>query len=108
MGSKLVKFSVQSFPKARMIGKGVLVKSDVGLDDRTIQDLWKRMANDGSLDFLLNLPDRSTQNNDTVGWMGDFQPGDEAYIYLAGVLVNQNTPVPEAIPSPISLREQAF
>ena len=95
MGTKLVKFLVKTFPKARVIGKSVIQKLDVGIDDRTIQDLWERMEKDGSLDFLLSLPNRTTQNYDTVGWMWDWQPGDDQYTYLAGILVEPNTPVPE-------------
>ena len=95
MGSKLVKFLVRTFPKTRVIGKSVIQKIDVGIDDRTIQDLWEGMTKDGSLDFLLNLPNKITQNRDTVGWEGDFQLGDDQYTYLAGVLVEPNAPVPE-------------
>jgi len=93
MGSELVRFSVQSFAKARVLGKSVRVKVDVGLGDRTIEDLWASMANDGSLDTLLALPERLAQTPDIVGWMGDFQPGDDAYTYLAGVLVQPDTTV---------------
>ena len=87
MGSKLVKFYVLPSMTARVIGKIILLQIDIGLDDHAIEDLWASMASDGSLDFLLNLPDRFTQTPDSVGWMGDFQPGDENYSYLAGVLV---------------------
>jgi predicted transcriptional regulator YdeE len=95
MGSKLVKFEVKPFTKARVIGKSVIVKLDAGINDASIQDLWEKMADDGSLDFLFDLPDRITKDPDTVGWMGDFQPGDKEYTYLAGVLVKHNTPVPD-------------
>ncbi|WP_066498276.1 hypothetical protein [Abyssisolibacter fermentans] len=95
MGSKLVKFDILTFAKARVIGKKVVQKLDIGIDDSTIQDLWAGMTDDGSLDFLFTLPERSTKTPDRVGWMGDFKPGDEEYTYLAGVLVNHNTPVPE-------------
>jgi hypothetical protein len=95
MGSKLVKFYVLPSMTARVIGKIILLKIDIGLDDHSIEDLWASMVKDGSLDFLLNLPDRFTQTTDSVGWMGDFQPGDKNYSYLAGVLVQPDTPVPD-------------
>ncbi len=94
MGAKLIKFSVQPFSKARVIGKGVTQKLDVGLEDRTIQDLWEQMERDGSLEFLAALP-KITPPKDTVGWMGDFQPGDDQYTYLAGILAAADTPAPE-------------
>ena len=95
MGAKLVRFQVVRFPKTRVLGKSVIHKVDVGIDDRTIQDLWESMAHDGSLDFLLHLPGRVGQDDDTVGWMGDFEPGADHYTYLAGILVEPTAPVPE-------------
>lgn len=90
MGSRVVNFQVVSFMPARVIGKCVTVKMDVGIDDRTIQDVWERMANDGSMDVLYVL----NPSRDTVGWMGDFTPGADHYTYLAGVLVTPGTPAP--------------
>jgi predicted transcriptional regulator YdeE len=95
MGTKLVKFSVESFPKTRVIGKSVAVKIDIELEDRTIETLWESMMQDGSLNLLTSLPERTTQDPDTVGWMGDWHPGDAVYTYLAGVLVAPGTPVPD-------------
>jgi predicted transcriptional regulator YdeE len=94
VGAKLVKFEVKSFSEVRVIGKSVIQKLDAGMDDSTITDLWKSMDNDGSLAFLSGLPKRLTQNPDTVGWMGDFKPGDGEFTYLAGILAKPNTPVP--------------
>ena len=99
MGSRLVKFEVVTFPKARVIGKSVIVKLDVGIDDPTITDLLESMSRDGSFDFLLKLPDRITKNPDRVGWMGDYNPGDKQYTYLAGVLVKPDSPVPDGFVS---------
>ncbi len=95
MGAKLVKFSVESFPHTRVMGKSAAVPTEAAIDDRTIETLWESMAEDGSLDFLLGLPTRITPGPDTVGWMGDWQPGAEFYTYLAGVLVTPDTPAPE-------------
>ena len=99
MGAKLARFEVVSFPKARVIGKSVPVKLDVGIDDPTITDLLESMTNDGSFDFLGNLPDRITDNPDTVGWMGDYHPGDTQYTYLAGVLVKPDSTIPDGFVS---------
>jgi hypothetical protein len=95
MGAKLVKFSVESFPETRVIGKSVRVKTDVGIDDSTITDLLESMKKEGSMDFLTSLPERVTQSPDTVGWMGDWQEGAEVYTYLADVLFRHGASVPE-------------
>jgi predicted transcriptional regulator YdeE len=95
MGSKLIKFTVQAFPKSRVIGKSVVMKEPADAEDRSIENLWESIERDGSLDFLYNLPHRFVQAHDSVGWMGDFKPGADRYTYLAGVLFEQDTPVPE-------------
>jgi predicted transcriptional regulator YdeE len=95
MGSTLVRFTVQTFPPLRVIGGSVRIKLDAGFDDPTIENLWKRIKSDGSLVDLESLQNRATPEPDLVGWMGDWQPGDDAYTYLAGMLFAANTPVPE-------------
>ncbi len=95
MGSKLIHFSVQSFPAMRVIGKMTRVKEPTTLEDPTITDLWETMNSDGSLALLQSLPGRINSSPDTAGWMGDFQPGDNAYTYVAGVLFQPGTPAPE-------------
>ncbi len=95
MGSKLVRFFVQSFPAMRVIGKTVRVKEPTTLDDATITDLLESMGKDGSLDLLFSLPGRVSQAPDTVGWMGDFQPGGNEFTYLNGVLFWPGLAAPE-------------
>ena len=95
MGSKLIHFSVEPLPAMRVIGKTVQVKEPTTIDDPTITDLLKAMDQDGSMKFLLSLPERATPDPDTVGWMGDFHPEEGIYTYLAGVLVKPGTPAPE-------------
>ena len=77
MGSKLIAFEISPFSKTRVIGKSVIVKLDnEGSDDPTIPDLWAEMKDDGSLDTLLDLPDRVREDPDTVGWMGEYSQED--------------------------------
>ena len=96
MGAKLVQFTVKTFPKRRVIGKGVtLVEGEVKPEDTTIEDLWESMAKDGSLELLTHLHHQAGVQGDTVGWMGDFAPPDMHFTYLAGVLFEADTPAPE-------------
>ena len=96
MGAKLVQFTVKTFPKMRVIGKGVtLVEGEMKPEDRTIEDLWESMAKDGSLELLTHLPHQVGAQGDAVGWMGDFNPPDMHFTYLAGVLFEAGTPAPE-------------
>ena len=95
MGAKIINFSVQQFPGARVIGRTVRTKDKVDIDDVTITDVLDAMRRDGSNDRLFALPGRLTEAKDTVGWMGDWKPGDEFFTYLAGVLFQPGTPIPE-------------
>ena len=95
MGVKLVQFNVINYPKRRVIGKGVaLVEGEMTLEDRTIENLWESMEQDGSLELLTHLPHQAGTPGDTVGWMGDFNPPDMHFTYLAGVLFEADTPAP--------------
>lgn len=96
MGTRLVQFKVERFPRMRVIGKGIsLVEGSVSPDDRSIEDLWERMAQDGSLDVLRKLPGRVGPQGDLVGWMGDFHPPDMHFTYLAGALFEPGVEAPE-------------
>jgi predicted transcriptional regulator YdeE len=94
MGAKLIKFEVIDFPETRIIGKSITVSMDTGADDHIIEDLWKDMSNNGNFDFLFNLPNKITEKHDSVGWQGDFNPGDKEYTYFAGVFFSPKNSVP--------------
>jgi predicted transcriptional regulator YdeE len=96
MGAKLAQFTVKTFSKRRVIGKGVtLAEGEMTLEDTTIEDLWASMEKDGSLELLTHLPHQAEAQDDTVGWMGDFYPPDMHFTYLAGVMFEADTPAPE-------------
>jgi hypothetical protein len=96
MGTKLVQFKVETFPKMRAIGKGViLIEGGMRMEDHLIEDLWTNMANDGSMDVLAQLPSRIGPQGDMVGWMGDFNPPDMHFTYLAGALFTADVEAPD-------------
>jgi len=96
MGTKLVQFKVDTFPKMQVIGKGItLIEGGVSLEDSPIEDLWDSMAQDGSLDVLAQLPGRVGSQGDMAGWMGDFHPPDMHFTYLAGALFKTDVETPE-------------
>jgi hypothetical protein len=66
MGTKLVQFKVETYPKMRVIGKGVsLIEGGMSLEDHSIEDLWASMAQDGSLEVLA-----LTRSSGTAGRYG--------------------------------------
>ena len=96
MGTKLVHFKVEQFPKMRVIGKGVvLLEGGMSPEDRSIEDLWASMTRDGSFEVLKQLSNHVGQTGDMVGWMGDFHPPDMHFTYLAGALFEAEVEAPE-------------
>ena len=96
MGTKYVQFKVETFPRMRVIGKGVtLLEGGMHMEDHPIEDLWAGMVGDGSLEVLERLPGRVGPQGDMVGWMGDFNPPDMHFTYLAGALFGSDVEAPE-------------
>ena len=94
MGAKVVNFEIVQFSGARIIGKSTRVKEPTTLDDLTVNGLLDMMEKEGHYEFLLNLSNKFKQTSDTVGWQGDYNPGDTSYVYLVGVMFKPDTLVP--------------
>jgi predicted transcriptional regulator YdeE len=91
--SKLIRLEIRSFPATRVIGKQVAC----GLGEDTENPgtaLWDTMLTEGTLEFLMNLPQRATPDRDAVGWMGEYDSTSNTYTYIAGILAEPGTPVP--------------
>ena len=68
VGVQLIQFQVVVLPKLRMIGKGiVLVNGEHRAEDRSIENLWEAMGQDGSLARLAP--------NAWWGWGTAWRPG---------------------------------
>jgi hypothetical protein len=91
--SKLIKFEVKRFPAVRLIGKKVRMSLNPEGDNAAV-NLWSRMWQDGSMDFLGNIPGLLTEEKDRVGWIGDINLQDSTCEYIAGVLTKAGTSVP--------------
>jgi hypothetical protein len=91
--SKLIKFEVKKFPAVRLIGKQVRMSLNPGGENAAVH-LWSSMWQDGSMEFLKNIPGRLSNEPDTVGWMGDFDFPSSTCEYIAGVLMKEGTTAP--------------
>ncbi len=92
--SKLIDFNVRRFPASRLIGKQVSMTMNP-VPDNAASALWQNMWKDGSMEFLKKLPCLSTEDPDTIGWMGDYNWKSNTFVYIAGVLVKEGAEVPE-------------
>lgn len=88
MGNK-ISFEVQNFNAVRFIGKEVIVGKK-----NSVPELWERILNDGTNEFLQSLPERVSPFGDTIGWMGDYNPQTKEFIYIAGIFTEPETIVP--------------
>ncbi len=91
--SELIRFEVKRVPAVRLIGKMVRMSSNPQGENEATK-LWSSMWRDGSMEFLGNILERFTEERDTVGWMGEYDPIENTYAYIAGVLTKVSTPVP--------------
>ncbi len=91
--SKLIRFEVKRFPAVRLIGKEVRMSLNPEGDNAAV-NLWSRMWQDGSMNFLGSIPERLKEERDTVGWIGDFDYPGNTCVYIAGVLTKAGTSVP--------------
>jgi predicted transcriptional regulator YdeE len=84
-----ISFEIQSFKAVRFIGKEVIVGKK-----NSVPELWKRILNDGTNEFLQSLPERVSPLGDTIGWMGDYNPQTKEFIYITGIFAKPDTIVP--------------
>jgi len=85
-----ISFEVVNFKAVRFIGKEVTVGRK-----NPVPKLWEDMLNDGTIEFLQNMPERVSPRGDTIGWMGDYNPETREFTYIAGIFTKPGTAVPE-------------
>ncbi|MBM6994130.1 AraC family transcriptional regulator [Paenibacillus sp. DXFW5] len=88
MGVK-VDFEVHPFKAVRFIGKEVVVGKK-----NPVPELWNHILNDGTNDLLQSLPERVSPKGDTIGWMGEYNPQTQEFVYIAGIFAEPNAAVP--------------
>lgn len=89
MASK-ISFEAVKFHAVRFIGKEVIVGKK-----NPVPDLWKKMLNDGTNDFLQSLQERVSPLGDTIGWMGEYNQQTKEFVYIAGIFATPNATVPD-------------
>ncbi|HEY0118438.1 MAG TPA: GyrI-like domain-containing protein [Cellulomonas sp.] len=89
--TSLVKFDVLPLPALKVVGRAVRVRMADEMDD-PVPELWARCHGDGTLDELEAL---DTFDPSPVGWMGDFDAKTSSFVYLCGVLLPSDAPVPD-------------
>jgi AraC family transcriptional regulator len=99
----LKKIEFINFGPYRIIGKEIRTKHEVfnpiyRSKYPTIPSLWQQCFSDGTFDTLLKLPPRympAETPDGYTGYMRDFCKEEGTFTYLAGFILDANTPVPE-------------
>jgi predicted transcriptional regulator YdeE len=97
MAAELLSFQVASLPALTVVGKSLRVQMEES-GENPIPAFWDRCFGDGTLATLMALPDRPYPDV-LVGWVGRWNPDDQSFIYLVGVLCNPDAETPEGMSS---------
>jgi predicted transcriptional regulator YdeE len=89
----LVELEIVPFAATRVIGKEVRHTIRPGVEN-PIPQMWETIVHDGTIAFLTGLSSCIASDPDTVGWMGEYDPATQEFVYIAGVLTAPGTPVP--------------
>jgi len=85
----LGKMEFFNLPPVRMIGKEVAHGYNCG---NPVPELWDKCHQDGTLKVLESL---SPEMAYYIGWMGDYNSETKRFVYIAGMFMPANTPVPD-------------
>lgn len=83
-------FELMSLPAVRIIGKEA---RNGGIYGDTGPALWKEVFSSGDSNILFSLPNAA--NNGLCGWICDFEPETDSFIYLVCAITPAGTDVPE-------------
>jgi predicted transcriptional regulator YdeE len=83
---------IVAFPRAKVIGRAVRFSPP----RNPVPDLWEGMEKEGVLAQLAALPGRLFPEA-AVGWMGEYDPAERSFTYLAGILCESEQEVPEGM-----------
>jgi len=95
MTAELVGFAVKTIGPAKVVGKELRTKVTVP-EGNPIPAFWDRCFQDGTVGALKALPGRCYPSA-LVGWMGAYDPADETFVYVVGVLADRGAAVPEGM-----------
>lgn len=90
--AKLDKIDFIALPDIRIIGREVACSLDPGCEN-PVPALWESSIADDTIEMLKRLP--LAVPGFTIGWMGDVE--GPAYRYIAGVIAQQGTTVPDGM-----------
>jgi predicted transcriptional regulator YdeE len=93
MGAELIDFQTVELPEGKIVGKQMRVLMSLeGLNP--IPDFWMTCMGDGTIATLRKLGGILFPNA-LVGWMGDYRPSDQSFVYFVGMVAGPEVMPPE-------------
>lgn len=80
------------FKAARVIGKAAYYQGDA--ENNPLPAFWDQCLNDGTFTTLESMKEHIV-SPDYVGWMGEYDPATGKFLYIAGMFMKPDAPVPE-------------
>ena len=95
MSASLTNFKIVDLPAFHVVGKKICCQMGHP-SGNPIPAFWAQCFQDGTMAALEHLPGRLFTNT-YVGWMGQFNPSDNTFSYVVGIVTDANTATPEAM-----------
>ena len=89
MTAELINFSIKTLINVRIIGKEIRCKAGHP-DGNPIPAFWGECFKDGTIENLKAYPDQLYPDV-LLGWIGDFNPADNTFSYIIGILTKAVT-----------------
>ncbi|MCL1909990.1 MAG: GyrI-like domain-containing protein, partial [Kiritimatiellaeota bacterium] len=90
----LVNFEIIEQPEILIVGKLLRFNFDWSKPENTPPALWQRSFADGTFTTLEALTN-FIHNPSYVGYMDNYDPADNAFDYICGMMMKPGTPVPD-------------
>jgi predicted transcriptional regulator YdeE len=91
MGAELIDFQIVELAEGKVIGKEIRVVMSPQAPN-PVPGFWASCMADGTVAMLRKL-DGLLYPNALVGWLGDYRPSDQSFVYLVGMVAG-----PEVMP----------
>lgn len=93
---ELVKLEIKQLPAMRVVGK--TIRPELGANENPIPAFWEKCFGDGTFTTLDGMADNHLDIS-YVGWMADWTAGDGKFTYICGMLMKEDTPLPDGFES---------
>jgi predicted transcriptional regulator YdeE len=88
----IINLQFTEFKAARVIGKTIW--GQVNPENNPLPAFWDQCLNDGTFTTLENMKEYVVIP-DYIGWMGEYDPATGKFLYIVGMLMQPDAPVPE-------------